>query len=566
MAAEQLPEQAYGSNIRSAINSHAVELDGLTSGLWQTDLSVSTLSNELEVVSDQVDELSAIVQQKQPLGVRFLDQFNRSELGTNYTKVGTLVSWVPDGTKLVVSGLTGTTSESDYILYNQYKTNLEEFTIKAQVKMTSAPVATSYGIGFRLQGGSAGVNNKNYWFRFDATTTNNSGTIYVAPGNIAGTEQSTGRIAFAQNDVFDFKLVVVRNIFVASVTNQRTKQTVIHRFIYPLIQPNSYQPMPLNFNCGFISLGGTFEVDDFTLVADQVVNPDFLFIGDSLTAGYFGGSTDDRFANVVGSMDRSKISSVYAKPGLISADLLNNVDEIVAINPKTAFIMLGYNDVAQSIANSTTINNLTTIKNALEAIGTEVIFISIPTASVLNALIVSSFPSNRHVDAFNSVRSLTNVNQYNPLFVVADGIHMNRQGNEMYARVIYSLCRDLFTVAIPSQVNDGSYGNMGNTFNAPPFFGTRDRNAVKFISNNLPSALMGINGSWKFSNDHSEPVSTAFLEISSTTKGFLLPRMTTAQRDAIVTPAEGLMIYNLTTHLVNYHNGTQWRQITDSQA
>jgi hypothetical protein len=54
------------------------------------------------------------------------------------------------------------------------------------------------------------------------------------------------------------------------------------------------------------------------------------------------------------------------------------------------------------------------------------------------------------------------------------------------------------------------------------------------------------------------PVSTAALDISSTTQGFLMPRMTTTQRDAIGTPATGLSIYNTTTNSVNYYNGTAW--------
>lgn len=37
---------------------------------------------------------------------------------------------------------------------------------------------------------------------------------------------------------------------------------------------------------------------------------------------------------------------------------------------------------------------------------------------------------------------------------------------------------------------------------------------------------------------------TALLDIQSTTKGVLIPRMTTAQRDAIATPADGLMVYD----------------------
>ncbi|MFT4801086.1 MAG: hypothetical protein ACI93N_000851, partial [Flavobacteriaceae bacterium] len=41
------------------------------------------------------------------------------------------------------------------------------------------------------------------------------------------------------------------------------------------------------------------------------------------------------------------------------------------------------------------------------------------------------------------------------------------------------------------------------------------------------------------------PDASAVLEIESTTKGFLLPRMTLAQINAIATPAEGLMVYCL---------------------
>jgi hypothetical protein len=39
------------------------------------------------------------------------------------------------------------------------------------------------------------------------------------------------------------------------------------------------------------------------------------------------------------------------------------------------------------------------------------------------------------------------------------------------------------------------------------------------------------------------PVSSAKVQIDSTTQGFLLPRMTSAQANLIATPAEGLLIY-----------------------
>ncbi|RTY84636.1 hypothetical protein EKM05_02070 [Flavobacterium sp. GSP27] len=49
---------------------------------------------------------------------------------------------------------------------------------------------------------------------------------------------------------------------------------------------------------------------------------------------------------------------------------------------------------------------------------------------------------------------------------------------------------------------------------------------------------------------------SAALEIESTTKGFLPPRMTPAQRDLIATPATGLTIYNITDNLLQVNTGT----------
>lgn len=54
------------------------------------------------------------------------------------------------------------------------------------------------------------------------------------------------------------------------------------------------------------------------------------------------------------------------------------------------------------------------------------------------------------------------------------------------------------------------------------------------------------------------PDASASLDITSTTRGALVPRMTTAQRDAIVSPAIGLLIYNLDSNLFNFWTGISW--------
>jgi hypothetical protein len=60
------------------------------------------------------------------------------------------------------------------------------------------------------------------------------------------------------------------------------------------------------------------------------------------------------------------------------------------------------------------------------------------------------------------------------------------------------------------------------------------------------------------------PNAKAKLEISSTTQGFLPPRMTTTQRDAITTPPAGLMVYNTSTNKLNFYNGSAWEAVTSA--
>jgi hypothetical protein len=55
-------------------------------------------------------------------------------------------------------------------------------------------------------------------------------------------------------------------------------------------------------------------------------------------------------------------------------------------------------------------------------------------------------------------------------------------------------------------------------------------------------------------------IPSAILSATSTTRGFLPPRMTTTQRDAIATPATGLKVYNTTTNTTDTYDGATWQR------
>jgi len=63
-------------------------------------------------------------------------------------------------------------------------------------------------------------------------------------------------------------------------------------------------------------------------------------------------------------------------------------------------------------------------------------------------------------------------------------------------------------------------------------------------------------------DNNSEPETSAMLDVSSISKGFLAPRMTATQRGAITSPATGLLVYQTDgTAGYYYYNGTAWIQL-----
>ncbi len=66
--------------------------------------------------------------------------------------------------------------------------------------------------------------------------------------------------------------------------------------------------------------------------------------------------------------------------------------------------------------------------------------------------------------------------------------------------------------------------------------------------------------------DGSGPDASAMLDVKSTTKGVLVPRMTAAQRALIATPAAGLLVYQTDIPAGYYYYNAGWRKVIDGLA
>lgn len=111
----------------------------------------------------------------------------------------------------------------------------------------------------------------------------------------------------------------------------------------------------------------------------------------------------------------------------------------------------------------------------------------------------------------------------------------------------------------------GATGNTGATGflqngaaagNTPYWDGTNWVTNSSNIYNNGGSVGMGT----------TTPNNSAVLDIASTSRGILPPRMTEVQRNAIANPVPGLVIYNVTTNCLNIYESSSWRSLCGSSS
>jgi hypothetical protein len=103
---------------------------------------------------------------------------------------------------------------------------------------------------------------------------------------------------------------------------------------------------------------------------------------------------------------------------------------------------------------------------------------------------------------------------------------------------------------------DGVYGADGGLFlraTSNMYITANNGNAASF---GLFGTGLGFNIGTGLSVDAS-----AVLNLNSTTRGFLPPRMTTSQKTSISTPSAGLVVYDSTTNKLCCYNGSTWNDL-----
>jgi hypothetical protein len=94
----------------------------------------------------------------------------------------------------------------------------------------------------------------------------------------------------------------------------------------------------------------------------------------------------------------------------------------------------------------------------------------------------------------------------------------------------------------------GSGGSSGRITIDGAFTRWKSQSQADMI--NVANNFVGINST--------SVIASAVLAVDSTTRGFLPPRMTTTQKNAIASPETGLIVYDTTLQSLSNYNGTNW--------
>ena len=91
--------------------------------------------------------------------------------------------------------------------------------------------------------------------------------------------------------------------------------------------------------------------------------------------------------------------------------------------------------------------------------------------------------------------------------------------------------------------------------------GTTDSTSAILVEDSAGTDMLTIkNNGQMFVGDIQSGELSDKLQIDSTTQGFLPPRMTTTQRDAME-PATGLVIYDTSTNKLQCYDGSSWNNL-----
>lgn len=326
------------------------------------------------------------------------------------------------------SGITFATkavSLDEYIYHNSFN-NTDNVTLYARIEILANNPFFHFGFVGRGQvGGGADVG---WCIQFNGAT---SAIIFQHLGKAGGalsyTSTSSAVVgAINMGDVLEITIDVIGSLISVNFTKNGATTNIQYNALFYNFGGFSINslvtPIIMNIQC-------SMKVTAWTISSTSYKNYRRLSVGDSITKGYNAGSLSNRFAIVNG-------MEINAGGGNTTQDLINNINEVLLMNPNKVFLLIGLNDKAFGILDPTWQANYQTIVNTLSAAGITVISLLYAgwgaNGVAVNAFISANYPTTT-IDTATPLETAPGV--INPIYDAGDG-HPNAAGNTLIANII----------------------------------------------------------------------------------------------------------------------------------
>lgn len=260
----------------------------------------------------------------------------------------------------------------------------------------------------------------------------------VLPAAPLQSGNSEGYMDISTGDVIKCKMHLQRDrvVLFAKNTNSTNEQQE-NIFVYPLDYGNG-QNMHNSGYPGIFVQGGDLDILNFKVTDLSPLNPDYLFLGDSITRGIGATPLQNRWADIAMS-GSDLIYSVYGGPGDLTSNVVERLSEVIRAQPTNVVLLIGQNDIQNAVANATIQTNISTIVSTLEAQDINVILcLNLPTGDAdtvtINDWIVDTYGgTNTLIDLYTGFRAGAAITAS---AILLSGGHPTNYGHESIARYV----------------------------------------------------------------------------------------------------------------------------------
>ncbi len=248
-----------------------------------------------------------------------------------------------------------------------------------------------------------------------------SGGTYTQRGS------STTAQSFSLGDSIRLRFVRLYNqitIYTKNLTTNSTEYTQSFTYTTSPNMPNTSRFCLFNF-------GGTFAINSYLITSSEIYGAPYAIIGDSKTQQYQASLFNLRYASLL--TDHFGLGPVLAGASDKTADVLNRVNEIIALHPRAAILAIGSNDARFSVSSATTISNYDAIVSALVGAGIRVIH----TTGFYETSGIDQTPLRTHILAtYNSADIIDTLGT--TITLNGDGVHPDDAGMVTISNMILS--------------------------------------------------------------------------------------------------------------------------------